>query len=163
MARHGVNAVWLIGRLDTAPHLRDPESQRAVATATLVTQRQTVGKRDHPMRDEYHKLRASGFLAEKLGQLSIGAELFVEGSLRTSVRDGQRVVDQPKFIELDALEILVEPDIRRDLDEQRSAPIPDGAGESAVAGTEPSIHARDDSEPDPDEISPPPTQIIRPD
>lgn len=161
MARHGVNAIWLIGRLHTTPRLRNADTRRAVATATLVTQRKEAGKHGGPVRDEHHNLRANGALAELLGQLSLGAELFVEGSLHTPQRDGQRLVDQPKCIELYALEILAEPTTGQDLDRQSSERTFRGADEPA-ASTAPSVHARDDAEPDRDEVSPPPTQIIRP-
>lgn len=161
MARHGVNMVWLIGCLETTPRSPDPDTRCAVATATLVTRGQAFGKQRGPERIEHHNLQASGVLAEQLGQLSVGAELFVEGSLHASQLDGERLLDQPNVIELSALEILFEPFDGWDGSRQSSEPTPASANQPPASAPA-SVHARDDAEPDENEVSPPPTQVIRP-
>lgn len=82
----GVNKVILIGNLGADPEVRYMPSGGSVANVALATSDQWKDKNtgDRQERTEWHRVVFFNKLAEIVGQyLSKGAQIYVEGSLRT--------------------------------------------------------------------------------
>ncbi|MSP25511.1 MAG: single-stranded DNA-binding protein [Myxococcales bacterium] len=86
----GLNRVMLLGNLGADPELRFTKGGQAVLKLRVATN-ETYADRDggRKERTEWHHVTVWGKRAEALGKfLAKGANLFIEGALRTSSWDG---------------------------------------------------------------------------
>jgi single-strand DNA-binding protein len=96
MASNGVNKVILLGNLGNDPEVRYMPNGDAVANISLATGESWKDQQGHPQeRTEWHRLTMYRGLANVAGQyLKQGAQIYVEGKLRTRKWQDQQGVDR---------------------------------------------------------------------
>lgn len=109
MASRGVNKVILVGRVGQDPEIKYLPSGGAVASLSIATSEAWKDKTTGEQKDrtEWHRCVAYQRLAEIIGEyVQKGAQLYVEGSLRTRSWEQEGVKRYATEIILNELQML---------------------------------------------------------